>query len=277
MSAGVTVVNVHIPSATSAPIIADFVEHALRVSYISRRDVEKLADNDWNDPGVYVLQTGDGSGKIYVGKATRLRQRIFDHRSSPRLEWVRAVLIKRDTSDGFTSADIGYLEGRLSAELDAVDSLTVVKGKTDKDSTLSRHMMASLDALLPSMVAAVRLSGVDVFKDADLPETGDSSGLADKRNVASIPGSVANLLGAGLLQAGSSLHLTRGGRREQATVTGDGEIIVNGVAYASPSRAAKEAIGGMAANGWEDWRVGSPAGPTLSTLRSQFNADVRTK
>lgn len=253
-------------------MIGDFVEHALRVAYVFRRDVSNLTDAEWNSPGIYVLLSNDGSGKVYVGKAVRLRQRLHDHRSAPKLDWDRAVIVKRDTSHGFNSAEIGYLEGRLSAELGAVDSLTVVKGKTDQDGTLPPHMLLSLDALLPSVVAAIRLAGVDVFKLADLPDDNVGQESGSKRSYTAIPGNVADLLADGILHAGASLHLTRGGRSERASVSSNGEIIYAGVAYASPSRAAMLAAGGQAANGWEDWHVGSPAGPTLGALRAEWKA-----
>ena len=274
MSTGVSAVNVQVPSSTTAPVIADFVEHALRVAYVFRRDIRNLTDGEWNSPGVYVLLTSDGSGKVYVGKAVKLRQRLHEHRSEPKLPWERAVIVKRDTSHGFNSAEIGYLEGRLSAELGAVDGLTVVKGKTDHDGTLPPHMLLSLDALLPSVVAAIRLAGVDVFKVADLPEANADHGSGSKRSYTVIPGTLADLLAGGILHAGSSLHLTRGGRSEAASVSSSGEVIYAGVSYASPSRAASLAVGGQAANGWEDWRVGSPTGPTLAALRAEWNAQA---
>lgn len=50
MSAQVTPVNVQIPASTTAPIVADFVVHALRVALVNRRDVERLATDEWMAP-----------------------------------------------------------------------------------------------------------------------------------------------------------------------------------------------------------------------------------
>src|SRR5690606_24008139 len=150
LMASVVPVNVQVPADANAPIIADFVEHAIRVAYVQRRDVVRLPESDWAAPGVYVLLTDDGSGHAYVGKAVKLRDRLLQHRVAPKLDWTRAVILKRDTSHGFNSAEIGYLEGRLSSELGAVHNLRVVKGKTDQDATLPRHMLLSLDAMLPT-------------------------------------------------------------------------------------------------------------------------------
>lgn len=154
--------NVQVPSSGAAAIIADFTEHAIRVAYIARRDAVRLPDAEWRVPGIYVLITDDGSHGVYVGKSNDLRSRVMQHKTNnvhvP--TWARAMLVKRDTSNGFSSAEVGYLEGRLSAELDAISGITVVKGKTNGDATLPPHMQASLDALLSSILAAVRVSRV---------------------------------------------------------------------------------------------------------------------
>ncbi len=55
-----------------------------------------------------------------VRLAVDLRKRLLQHRRTPKLAWTRAVAIKRDTSHGFNSAEIGYLEGRLAAEIGAM-------------------------------------------------------------------------------------------------------------------------------------------------------------
>jgi hypothetical protein len=113
------------------------------------------------------LLTDDGSNSVYVGKSTDLRSRVMQHKQANAHVpgWSRAVLVKRDTSNGFTSADVGYLEGRLSAELDAISGITVVKGKTDGDATLPAHMQMSLDSLLSSILASVRLAGIDTHRE----------------------------------------------------------------------------------------------------------------
>lgn len=145
-----TPVNVQIPSDAEAPVIADFVEHALRVAYIERAHLASMPSGDWDVPGIYVLLTGDGSGRVYVGQARKIRSRLVQHNSRERLPWLRAVTVKRDTTDGFNTAEIGYLEGRVSAEIAAIESLTVVEGQASGDETLPRHMMISLDSFVKS-------------------------------------------------------------------------------------------------------------------------------
>lgn len=272
MSSQVIPVNVQVPGLATAPIVADFVEHALRVAYVNRRDWKQLPDGEWAAPGVYVLLTDNGTGQVYVGQAVSLRQRLQQHHAKPKLDWRRAIAIKRDTSHGFNSAEIGYLEGRLSSEIAAIPGVIVVEGLKSHDKTLPPHLMLSLDALLVSMLAALRLAGVDTFKEADLPEgnEGPRRRIGPAKTHAYFQGSVADLLAVGLLRAGAELVLTQGGRKATASVSTSGELVVDGVAYRSPSRASATALGMQSSNGWTSWHVGSMAGPTLAQLRAQL-------
>lgn len=298
MSAQVIAVNVQIPAATTAPVVADFTTHALRVGYFHRRDWQNLPAADWNAPGVYILLTTDGSGTIYVGKSVRLRNRIATHNSDPQIDWRRALVVKRDTSHGFTSADVGYLEGRLAAELDAIPGITVHRGKEDSDDTLPRHMELSLDELLGSILSAVRLAGLDVHKAADLPDDDDPDDdlAAPVVDPGYTPGTTTTrrprrtkkaklpeLVAAGLISAGAELHLSQGGTTATGTVSTQGEIVVDGVAYSSVSKAAQTALNSgrdeaahvLSSNGWTAWHIGSPTGPDLDSLRDQFTQAER--
>ncbi len=284
-------VNVQIPAATTAPVVADFTTHALRVGYFHRRDWQNLPAAEWTEPGVYVLMTTDGSGVIYVGKSVKLRNRISTHNSDQPIDWQRALVCKRDTSHGFTSADIGYLEGRLAAELDAIPGITVHRGKEDRDDTLPRHMELSLDELLGSILSALRLAGLDVHKPADLPDydDGDEEAISTEHTVTTRPtpdvrsrrtkkAKLPDLVAAGLISAGTELHLTQGGTTATGTVSTQGEIVVNGVAYNSVSKAAQIALNSgrdqtaqvLSSNGWVTWHIGSPTGPLLDSLRDQY-------
>ena len=61
-----------------------------------------------------------------------------------------------------------------------------------------------------------------------------------------------------------------------------GEIVVDGVAYSSVSKAAQTALNSgrdeatqvLSSNGWITWHIGSPTGPTLDSLRDQ-HADTQ--
>jgi hypothetical protein len=262
-------VNVQVPSVTTAPVVADLPVQALRVAYVARRDLERLPEAEWGVPGVYVLRADDGSGRVYVGQAVHLRKRLFQHRSKPRLDWRQAVAVKRDTSHGFNSAEIGYLEGRLAAEVGAIPGVDLIEGLKSHDTTLPSHHMLALDALMPGILAALRLTGMDLFKDADAQDSGGPVGT--KKSHTPIPGTVPELVAAGLLRAGVELCLSQGGRTATATVSASGDLIVDGVAYASPSKAAASALGLQSSNGWTTWHVEDVSGPTLAQLRARLH------
>lgn len=269
-----TPVNVQIPSDTEAPIIADFVEHALRVAYFDRQHWASLPSSDWGVPGVYVLMTSDGSNRVYVGQARRLRSRLQQHNNKEKLPWRRALAVKRDTTAGFNTAEIGYLEGRIAAELNALPQITVIEGQTSGDETLPKHMMISLDAFVKSILGALRLAGLDISRSNPQTLTED-----EQPSTAPVPSNkpnktvtVADLVSSGLLQAGHALYLSQAGREAEGSVTADGEIIVRGVSYKSPSTAAAKALELQSSNGWTTWKVGSQSGPPLDTLRQQWLA-----
>lgn len=267
-----TPVNVQIPSDTQAPIIADFVEHALRVAYFERQHCASLPISDWDAPGVYVLMTSDGSNRVYVGQARKLRGRLQQHNNKEKLPWYRALAVKRDTTAGFNTAEIGYLEGRIAAELNALTQITVVEGQTSGDETLPKHMMISLDAFVKSILGALRLAGLDISRSNPRTEVEDEEAVLTLSSLArpSKVVTVADLVSSGLLQAGHALYLSQAGREAEGSVTADGEIIVRGVSYKSPSAAAKIVLDGQASNGWTTWKVGSPSGSPLDTLRQQW-------
>lgn len=273
MSAPVVPVNVQVPSDPTAPIVADLTVHAIRVAHIWRRDVSHLPVDGWSVPGIYVLLASGERGAVYVGKAVDLRARLLQHRGRPRLEWRRALVIKRDTSHGFNSAEIGYLEGRVAAELRAIPGLTVVEGQQNQDETLPPHLLLALDELIPSVLAALRVAGVDLYKLSE-EEDDESSTPSGRRTHAVKAGTVADLLAAGLLTAGAELHLSQGGTMARGSVTAAGQILVDGVAYGSPSRAAATALGLRSSNGWTTWHVGDLNGPTLDHLRAQLGPAV---
>ncbi|MGP9528269.1 restriction system modified-DNA reader domain-containing protein [Glutamicibacter sp. AOP5-A2-18] len=267
-----TPVNVQIPSDTEAPIIADFVEHALRVAYLDRQHWASLPATAWDAPGVYVLMTSDGSNRVYVGQARKLRGRLQQHNNKEKLPWRRALAVKRDTTAGFNTAEIGYLEGRIAAELNVLHQITVIEGQTSGDETLPKHMMISLDAFVKSILGALRLAGLYISRSnpQTLTEDEQPTSAPVPSNKPNKTVTVADLVSSGLLQAGHALFLSQAGKQAEGSVTTDGEIIVRGVSYKSPSTAAAKALDLQSSNGWMTWKVGSQSGPPLDTFRQQW-------
>jgi hypothetical protein len=266
MAAPITPATAQVPADPDAPVILDFSIHALRVALVARANVLKLSSM-WAVPGVYVLLGPLGTGgktEIYVGKAVKLRDRLNHHRTKPKLPWWRAIAITRDTTAGFNSAEIGYLEGRLYSELSSLASVDLKADKHDQDTTLPHHMLVQLDAFVPTILAALRVAGIDVGDE--LAPLGGARGKV--RQI--IQGTVADLLAAGLVSAGTPLTFARAGKKATGKITADGQIVVDGKAYTSPSTAAAAGLGLKATNGWVSWRLNEGSGPTLADLRSQL-------
>jgi hypothetical protein len=245
-------------------VVLDFSVHALQVALVLKLPPK------WAAPGVYILLGAlgtQGATELYVGKAVKVRDRLNHHRTKPKLDWWRAVAITRDTTTGFNSAEIGYLEGRLYSELSSLPGINLKADKHDHDTTLPQHMLVQLDAFVPTILAALRVVGIDLG-DAGGPDA-EPAGTTRQ----TFQTTVADLLAAGLLSAGTVLTFERSGKKAEAAVTVDGQLVVDGKAYRSPSTAAAAALGLKAANGWVSWRLDGGTGPTLAALRAQVGAD----
>lgn len=267
MAAPVTPANAQVPADRDAPVVLDFGAHALRVALVARPHVLKLNET-WNVPGIYILLGALGTGsasQAYIGKAIKLRQRLNHHRTKPKLSWWRGVAISRDTTAGFNSSEIGYLEGRLYSELVATPAIDLKADKHDHDTTLPQHMLLQLDVFIPTILAALRVAGLDISNEEPVDDA-PASGASRKQ----IKGTVADLLAAGLVTAGAPLIFKRAGKTAEATVTSEGQLVVDGKAYGSPSRAAADALGLKATNGWVSWELANQTGVTLADLRAQL-------
>jgi hypothetical protein len=85
---------------------------------------------------------------------------------------------------------------------------------------------------------------------------------------------LVDLIGAGILESGTTLHVRRKAKSHRtATVLADGRIDVDGVAFDSPSAAAG-AIAQSSENGWRYFLVGSPTGPQLRELLLEYETQV---
>lgn len=81
---------------------------------------------------------------------------------------------------------------------------------------------------------------------------------------------VADLIGAGLLEAGATLYVRRKKHSHRtATVLPDGRIDVDGIAYATPSGGAT-AISGKSENGWWFFVMGPSSKRSLSDLWHEY-------
>ena len=148
-------------SSADSPVVIDFTTHALTAGLIDREHVHRLDRKQWNCPGVYIL-IGRSGREAYVGKSTTMRTRFLSHRSNPKLDWWRAVAVYRDSSRGFNTAEIGFLEGRVTDALEEYEGLRIAVEQRDDDLSLTASHQMALKEFVPTIVTAVRIAGLDL-------------------------------------------------------------------------------------------------------------------
>lgn len=184
------------------------------------------------------------------------------------MDWWRAVAVVRDTTAGFDSAQAGYLEGRLAHELAQRPGVVLTEGQRDFDTTVPAYARTHLDAFVETILESLRIVGLDLRSTADV---GEAEEITDERTPTKVPGTVADLLAHGFLSAGARLEARRAHRQATAEVLANGSLLVDGVAYRSPSTAAQRGLGVPSANGWKTWKlVGRDI--TLADLRDRLNS-----
>lgn len=270
----VDVAEVQIPRDPEAAVTVDLEVHALKMALVDRKSLKGLDPKTWDAPGIYVLlgQLGGSQTEVYVGKSgggkQGVRGRLMTHNTNPgknaQFDWWRAVAVVRDTTDGFNSAQIGYLEGRLTSELKALPGTTVRSDRGDLDTSLSDVKQASLDAFVPSILAGLKLAGFALRE-----EEPESESTKEKQQWFGV--TVADLVSSGELEVGATLTYILKGKSATATVSSQGELLVAGVAYRAPSAAGQAAHGlKNRPTGWTHWKLDGGHGPSLHDLRLAY-------
>ena len=255
-----------IPETAKSPIVIYESHAALRMAIVERNSIAALAD--WDLPGVYCLLypvAADETFPIYVGQApSGLRTRVLQH-VGKKEDWIRALLIARDTTHGFHSAQVGWLEGRLWRQAFASARGTLVNKNEPKDETLPDYERAALEACIMPIRRVLRLLGYPLEAEDELPSPKD---IVHK----TFHGvTLSDLLTAGLLSAGQTLHFVAAGYSASATVEPSGKLLMDGKFYDTPSGAG-QAIRHRATNGWEHWAVQNAQGNfmPLAEIRTKF-------
>jgi len=252
---------------TSTEAINVFDQHAaLHLAIIERSGAHALTD-EWDVPGMYLLLDpihADGTYGVYVGKAPAgIRARLVQHVKG-KDHWSRALLLRRDTTYGFNSAQIGWLEGRFYDLLDAAANAELHNGNRPSDETLPPYDRQMLELVILPVSRVLRLLGYD-------PSTPDDSATPAKKGTRTSKFfgiTVKQLVDAGGLAPGPVVS-TNGAWPATAEITAEGWVLLNGKKYDNPSAAAG-AVKGGAANGWDFWAVETPTGKvSLATLRAR--------
>ena len=261
---------------TASDAVVLFDQHAaLRFAIVERDHALRISADEWDRPGVYILldpPSLDGSWGCYVGKAPAgIRTRLRDHLRN-KDHWRRAVLIQRDTTFGFNSAQVAWLEGRLYDLLDAAEDARPHNGNRPSDETLPPFERASLENAVVPISRILRLIGYD-------PATADDTGTVSTTTRATrtsrfVGITLKQIIDAGYVATGTPLVSTNSVWPANGTVNADGSITVNGTRHPTPS-AAGGAVKGGAANGWDFWAVEDTSGKTsLATLRARYRDSI---
>lgn len=260
-----------LPESAAEPVVLFDQHAALRFAIVERDHALRISAEEWDRPGVYILldpPAADGSWGCYVGKAPAgLRTRMRDHLRN-KDHWRRAVLIQRDTTFGFNSAQVAWLEGRLYDLLDAAEDARPHNGNRPSDETLPPFERASLENAVVPISRILRLIGYD-------PATADDTGTIttttrSTRTSRFVGITLKQVIDAGHLTAGAPVVSTNSVWPANGVVNADGSITVNGTSHPTPSAAAG-AVKGGAANGWDFWAIEDAGGKTaLATLRARF-------
>ena len=271
-----------IPESATSPIILYDPQAALRMALVERDCVSSL-DDSWDASGVYVLlfpaavagrellDAETGKLKVYVGDAAQgLRNRVSQHVSGKE-DWVRALLICRDTTYGFNSAQVGWLEGRLWSLTFASAACSPTNKNRPKDETLPDYDRAVLETCIVPVRRVMRFLGYSL----EPPGEAVPSKASSKTRFGV---SVADLIKVGLLSAGQSLVFTYPAHPASATLQADGRLLVDGVTYETLSAAAG-AIRNGPTNGWAYWATADEHGNNvpLADLRARLLAKSKAR
>ncbi len=262
--------TVLVPETPAAPTVVFDDNAALKLAVAERSGARRL-DAEWDAAGLYLLidrADDEGQWGVYVGKAPAgIKARISNHLRN-KDHWYRALLIQRDTTHGFNSAQIGWLEGRLYDILKAAENARLHNSVRPGDETLAPYDRQALEMVLVSIQRVMRLVGHDSSSSDDADDTSGSGPSIRSRRHHGVE--LKELFEAGLIEAGDVLVSTNGAWPAMAQIASNGKISFNGEEFDKPSNAAM-AVKGGSANGWDFWARRTPTGPVrLSTLRTVY-------
>ena len=258
-----------IPEVVGRPIVIFDSQAALRLAIVDK-DFASLLDSSWEVAGIYCLLypvAGDGTFQIYVGKAPAgMRSRIMNHVTSKLDGWVRALLINKDTTHGWTAAHVGWLEGRFWSLAFASAKGAPTNKQRPSDETLPNYDRAVLETSIVPISRVLRLLGYGLEPEGEVPTPKVAS--RTKFGV-----SIADLIAAGRLKVGESLAFTYPGLSASASIQSDGRLLVDTVVYETLSAAAGALRGGPT-NGWAYWAITEPTGNpvAMADIRAQYLA-----
>jgi len=284
--------TVLVPQSVAEPITI-YEPHAALIFAIVERDHALTLGEEWEGPGAYILldpPATDGSYGCYVGKATTgVRVRLSEHLRTKQY-WRRALAIRRDTTHGFNSAQVAWLEGRLYDLLADAPKARLHNGNRPSDETLPPYEKAMLEGAVHPIERALRVMGCDTSSGTrtapgrtvqaatvphsvpvtPMPPTESRTPVERSRTGKYNGISLRTLADAGLLQPGWRIRSKVAKWPAEGVVVVGGALEVDDQPWTNPSPLANT-ITGSSTNGWIFWEVQTPSGPvTLSDLRDRY-------
>lgn len=261
-------ITVLIGESAASPIEMFDQHAALRLAVVDRAG-SHLLSSDWDVPGVYLLldrHDTEGRWGVYVGKAPAgIKSRLSSHIRT-KDHWYRAVLVRRDTTFGFNSAQVGWLEGRLYDLMTTAEDAVLNNSNRPSDETLPPYDRQMLEMVVLPIQRVLRLLG----HDSSTADEETTSPARARRTSRFFGITLAEIIDAGLLSEGDSLISTNGVWPASAVIGLGGTVVYDGVTYPTPSAAASAVKNGPA-NGWEFWAV---EGANSRTSLAGFRAKV---
>lgn len=269
----------HVPGSSREPVEVDVRHSGLRMILVTRESI-RLLDDSWDVLGVYfLLGPGDDPERFraYIGqvRGSTLVRRVKDH-ARKKDWWSRALLIGSASREGFNSAEIGWLEGRLFQVLAEAVACEVMNTQRPGDESLRGRERDLLERFVDPISAALRASGYppDAAGGARLDAVETSERPRKPRRP---PSPLVALIREAGIAVPLEIHADYRGARAVAEILRDGRVGFDGRSFDSLSSAGSAArmklgyrgSGHASTNGWTFWQF-TRDGVTLplATLRA---------
>lgn len=259
---------------------------ALKMVLIDRENINSLNSEEWAAPGFYILlsrvEGNTGAWTAYVGKAPAgVKKRVSQHVKGKEF-WNRALLVRKDTSNGFSSAEAGWLESRFYDLLDGSELCQLENTVKPVEDTLPQYVMAGLERSTQPVLAVLRLLEYSFNKPEKKRHPSTTKTIKKAPSAASISKdskksiSVVDLLNANIILPGTLISQEKSypGEAElnpdgSVTFLGDTHNTLSGAALQCRRRVRPEST---SPNGWDFWGMEDEEGivKPLSVFRNIF-------
>lgn len=135
---------------------------SLRAAFVERYGIEYLPESWKENCGFYILFShlrDNNSFDAYVGKASNGFYRRLKEHHETKDYWRVAILLRRDSTVGFTSTQSAYLEGRMRDILDISNAVTVRNIAPTGDRTLPEWEKPGMENVILFALRAMFLRG----------------------------------------------------------------------------------------------------------------------